>query len=202
MSHGRPYLTLLLSAFAAFASGAAPVLEWDRAAIMARGEAWRLFTGHFVHWTPDHLMWDLLAFAVLGAVVEKESRRMLVLVVFVSALAISLLLLPDKTLSTYRGLSGIDSALLAAWLVNQAGRSGLKPGRAGTVLPLVLLFLFGAKSAFETVTGRTLFVEASGAFSPLPEAHLLGAAAGMLTAFCRLRFLSNACDCGGQHADS
>src|SRR6266545_4224356 len=48
-----------------FTPGAAERLEYDRARLAA-GEVWRLLTCHFTHWTPWHLLWDLLAVAVLA----------------------------------------------------------------------------------------------------------------------------------------
>ena len=89
------------------------LLQYDRAAIL-QGEVWRLITGHFVHWTPSHLAWDLLAFIVLGAICLRR-RWLFASVVMTTALIVStflLVLCPEVTM--YRGLSSIDSALGSA----------------------------------------------------------------------------------------
>lgn len=143
-------------------------LELDREAV-ARGEVWRLITGHWTHWTPDHLLWDSLAFLVLAVLCETRiSRARLVAAVLGSALAVSAgvwFALPE--IGRYRGLSGIDSALfvlLAASLRSPLG--GLA------------LAAFLGKSAWEVWTGATLFT-AAGSFVPVPLAHLIGGACGL-----------------------
>jgi rhomboid family GlyGly-CTERM serine protease len=152
-------------------------LELDRAAV-ARGEVWRLLTGHWTHWTLDHLLWDSLAFLVLAALCEIWiSRRVLLATVAGSALAVSAgvwLALPE--IDRYRGLSGIDSALfvLAAARVLRETRSPL----GGLALAAFL-----AKAAWEVSTGSTLFTEAADSFIPVPLAHLIGGACGLAAAW-------------------
>lgn len=163
-------LLLALPALPAFALGS--WLELDRAAV-ARGEAWRLLTGHWTHWTLEHLLWDSLAFLVLATLCETRiPRRLFLATVAGSALAVSagVWFLPE--IERYRGLSGIDSALfvlLAASLVRET-RSPL----AGLALAAFL-----GRSAWEVATGSPLFVEADG-FVPVPLAHLIGGAWGMI----------------------
>jgi hypothetical protein len=53
----------------------AVMLEYNRTSI-ANGEIWRLVTGSIVHWTTDHLFWDLLMFVVLGAAIERRGHVM------------------------------------------------------------------------------------------------------------------------------
>src|SRR4051794_31329612 len=80
-------------------------LEFDRSAVMAGGW-WRVATGHLVHWNVDHLIWDLLVFAVLGAICERRGRTRLVVTLSVAAVLISAAawwLLPQ--IASYRGLS-------------------------------------------------------------------------------------------------
>jgi rhomboid family GlyGly-CTERM serine protease len=154
-------------------------LELDRAAV-ARGEVWRLLTGHWTHWTLDHLLWDALTFLLLAALCETRiSRRALLIAVAGSALLISAgvwVALPG--LSSYRGLSGIDSALFVLLAVALLRReSGAAAALAGVA---VLLFL--AKAAWEVGTGSTLFIDAAGSFVPVPLAHLLGGAWGLVAA--------------------
>ena len=181
MSRRLPLLTFTLSlaALAFWAiPGAATAFQYDRAALAA-GQLWRFVTGHWAHWGGDHLTWDLLVFAVFGALVERRSRRTFAIVVAGSALAIAAALwFAAPQFQSYRGLSGIDSALFTAFftqLLRDAwrGRSVL-PG----IVPALALAGFVGKSAYELATGATLFVAATPAFTAVPLAHLVGAAVG------------------------
>src|SRR6185369_3312498 len=64
-------------------------LQFDRSALDA-GQWWRAFTGHFTHWSGEHLAWDLLTFWGLGILCESEDRRKFVVVLLASSLFISL----------------------------------------------------------------------------------------------------------------
>lgn len=164
-------LLLFFLALAGFASGGR--LELDRAAV-ARGEVWRLVTGHWAHWTAGHLFWDSLAFFALAAACEvRISRRRLLTTVLGSALAVSAgvwLALPE--IERYRGLSGIDSALFVLLAVSLL-RETRNPWGG------LALAAFLGKSAWEVWTGSTLFI-AAGAFVPVPLAHLVGGAWGVI----------------------
>jgi hypothetical protein len=88
-------------------------------------EVWRLITGHWTHWSIDHLFWAVLMFAVLGAELEVRSRRRFALFVICSALVISgHALWSQSALFVYRGLSGIDSALFVAFAIAQLRQPG------------------------------------------------------------------------------
>ncbi len=178
-----PLLTLTVAA-AAIALQFVPdwldAAAYDRAAI-AGGEVWRLATGHLTHWNFDHLAWDALMFVVLGAVIERRSRREWLVIIAGSAAAISLWLWGGEPgVAQYRGLSGLDSALFTAVairILHEARRHGrsLLTGAIG-----MLLIGFGGKIGYEYVTGGTLFVDSSVAgFAPLPAVHAVGAAVGV-----------------------
>jgi len=177
---------LLASATPCFGLSAPPVAAWlqfDRSAHQA-GQWWRLLTCHLTHWSAEHLLWDVLVFVVAGASCEIASRRRFVLAIVASAVLIPLSvwkLAPD--LQTYRGLSGIDAALivlLATTTIRAQWAQRRWAGAAGTV---VLLGLFGAKTLYEQVTGQGMFVDAAAAgFVPVPLAHAVGAMAGLVAA--------------------
>lgn len=172
-------LALAVLSVAVFAvADAGRILDLDRGAL-ARGEVWRLLTGHLTHWSFDHLAWDVLAFAVLGAACEIVDRRRFLLCLAVASVTISLglvWLLPG--IETYRGLSGVDASLLVLLTVSLA-----RPGADGA--PWIRIAGFGAlgafvaKVAFEVVTGRAVFVAAAGDVVTVPLAHVLGAAVGL-----------------------
>ena len=178
-----PLLTLALALFALLASlpAVATGLELTRADVAA-GEGWRLFTGHFTHWTAAHFVWDWLAFVALGAALEPKGRRRLGALLLCSALAIGgAFLLFEPHLHTYRGLSGLDSALFGlAWTL-VLRRSVTQRGRlaARTLAIAALGAGFVGKLAWELVTQSALFMPANSPFVPVPLAHAIGAGLGV-----------------------
>ncbi len=182
-ARGRlPLLAFALSlvALAAWAiPGAAAVLQFDRGALAA-GELWRSVTGHWAHWGGDHLAWDLVVFAVFGALLERRSRRGFAAVVAGSAVAISVAVwVAAPEIWFYRGLSGIDSALFAAFFAQLLRDAWRERSLLQAFVPVLALMGFVGKSALELATGSTLFVETSAVFVAVPLAHLVGAAAGV-----------------------
>lgn len=182
-----PGVSLLLVAFAVTVSlvpGVATWMQYDRLAV-ADGALWRLMTSHFVHWSAEHLFWDVLALGVLGWFCERESAGRFLQCVVVSAVLIpAILWFAEPDMATYRGLSGIDSALfgmLATRIIREAAveQDWSRLGAAGLVA-----LGFAAKVGFELVTGSTLFVDSSAAgMTPVPLAHIVG---GLVGLFCGL----------------
>jgi len=156
--------------------------QFDRAAV-AHGQVWRFFTAHLTHFGSDHLRWDLIAFAVLGAMVERLSRSAFLVTLALSSALITLgVWLAQPQFTLYRGLSGIASALFGfviADLLAEGWRA-----RHGFSLAVGGLALtgFAAKCVFELATGDTVFVDAASAFAPVPLAHLIGLVAGICMA--------------------
>jgi rhomboid family GlyGly-CTERM serine protease len=187
MSRSWPWMSLALAGAAVAVAGfpgAVEALQWNREAIAA-GEVWRLFSGHWTHWTADHLFWDALMFAGLGALCERwAGRGVLVACWAISALAVDAAVLwGHPEISLYRGLSGIDSALFALATLLLAREVGPER-RALALLPFAG---FLGKVVWEWQTGSTLFVDASEAFIPLPLTHLAGALAGVAVGWLALR---------------
>lgn len=86
---------------------------------IARGETWRVLSGHFIHTDAQHLFWNCLGLVVLGALIERRSRWMLCAALGLGVAAVSFLLLsPMSQLDYYCGLSGVLNTLLlvALWL--------------------------------------------------------------------------------------
>ncbi len=159
--------------------GAADLLQYDREAIAA-GQVWRVVTGHLTHWDQNQLLWDLTMFVALGAIVEPRSRKRFTLLCLVSAISISGgLWWRHPELATYRGLSGLDTALfvyMATELLLSAWRDRrLTPG----LVSAALLIGFLAKLGYEIFTGQTLFVDsAASGFAVVTLAHSVGALVG------------------------
>ena len=175
---GVPWLTLVvLAASLALQPFAA---AWQLETATACTQPWRLLSGHLVHWDATHLLWDALVFAALGAAAEAcGGRRRVAAALLLAALAGSAtFLLQHGDLSAYRGLSGLDSALLTFVAVTQIRTAGARPIR---LLFAAVLIGFAAKTIMETAAGRALFA-AGGGWVNLPSIHLAGAAAGAATA--------------------
>jgi rhomboid family GlyGly-CTERM serine protease len=163
-----PWLTLAFSALA-LAVHHIPALtlgwQFDRTAV-PHGQLWRFFTAHLTHFGTDHLRWDVIAFLVLGTMVERVSRSAFLLTLALSAALITLgVWIAQPQFTTYRGLSGIDSALFGFVVTHL-----LSEGRRAR---------HGFSIAVTTQT--TVFVETTTAFAPVPLAHLIGLLADAAT---------------------
>ncbi|TGD73497.1 rhombosortase [Mangrovimicrobium sediminis] len=169
-----PLLTLALAAL----SGLAALLpgEWiaagyfDRSALAA-GSPIGLVTGHWLHADFAHLGWNLLAFTVLGAIIEAHSRRLLLLSLLAGTLVVDLLLLSHWCdLQRYCGLSGVLNSLLAVALFLR-----WRETRAAW-LPL-LAVACALKIVIEMNSGHSLLTHIS--WPPYAPAHLAGALGGL-----------------------
>ena len=112
-----PWAALVLSSLAVVLyplPGWSAGLGYDRDAVAA-GQLWRLLTGHWTHWSAEHLSWNLLVFALLGVFWERtgERRRLLVCVLgsafFISAAS-----------------SGASPSALATWALPFAKRADIR----------------------------------------------------------------------------
>ncbi len=156
----RPALTAALAAVAVGVHGAPTVT--------AALSGW--WTGHLSHWSTGHLLWDLVVFVLLGAVVELRHGRAALAAVIAAGVALGgaagALVHPDLT--AYRGLSAVDTALFAFLLA-----SARSPWLA----------LLALKLAVEAWLGGPLFASDMGPGVSLAiGAHLGGAVAGVLCA--------------------
>jgi hypothetical protein len=192
-----PWLSLVASLVALLTS----VLPAQRllaftAAGLSRGELWRLWSGHFVHYGSAHFWGDWLAFVVWDVLVESESRRALGISLLIAAPMLLLALaLTCPALAEYRGLSGIDSALVielivlrgfvqretgtahgfGPWLTRWLGQSTLN------VVGGLSLCLLALKIGYEFRAGRALLAHDLGlGVKLLPAAHAWGALLGLL----------------------
>jgi rhomboid family GlyGly-CTERM serine protease len=169
-------IVLLLAAW----PGSAALLEYRPDAV-ASGQIWRLLTWHAAHWSGRHLIWDLLAFLVLGSLAELRSRRLVAQGLVAGTVIVSatvFLVHPD--LAACRGLSGLDCTLFAVlwWQILQAARTEKDRVRATVVVVAGVGFV--AKTLYEFAFGQAFF--AGDGFVPLPVSHLAGLAAGLLVA--------------------
>ena len=173
---------LVLACLALFAGADPALLEWNREAIQ-KGEIWRLWTGHFTHYSFRHVLLDG-GFALLaGALAERElGARFLLVLLALASTAIGVGLVLATSLDTYRGLSGLGMALAGAAAAAWWSRS---PGSRRLIL--VLVAALAGKLALE-----------AGGWSPnqagLPpgvgiawQAHLAGVALGAIASLLAIR---------------
>jgi rhomboid family GlyGly-CTERM serine protease len=180
-----PWLTFLLAGLSILIMaipGTSLKLQYEHTAIDV-GQYWRLFSCHLTHWSANHLFWDVLMFIALGALAELHDRKSFIAAITISACMIPLLLaglMPG--LDTYRGLSGIDSALTGliatSILCERRKETGWTFEKITAVTALGGLTL---KMLYEAWAGAAIFV-ASTTESPVPAAHLAGAFCGILAA--------------------
>lgn len=141
---------------------------------------WRLATCHLLHWSWDHFIWDVAVLLAAGSYCEIRWPRQFALVLFAAGILIpAAVMISAPQLQSYRGLSGIDSALFAlaaASLLIEEFRDGRK---ATTILVASVVAAQFLKIAAESVAGQTLFVQ-NAPFIPVPLAHLCGAMTGSL----------------------
>lgn len=184
---GRLRWTLTIVALAALAAcvpGIVEAWQFDRG-LMQAGELWRIVTCHLTHWNFEHLQWDLLMFIVLGALCEWRSPGRMRVCIIVSALAVSSLVwIAFPNITTYRGLSGIDTALftLLAFSLLSDGIRDHNLTLVATTGALILGFL--AKTSYEAIASHAYFVDQTAAgFEVLVWDHIVAGAAGACIAF-------------------
>lgn len=154
--------------------GAEELLCYRRAAI-ARGEVWRLFSGHFVHLNLAHALLNASGALLLALVLPRElpPRAWWGLTLLAPPLISLGLWLKQPGLQAYAGFSGVLHALLYYGVLRLLPAA---PALAGTVLVLLV--------------GRQAW-EQTGAYDPdylrglihgrvMPDAHLLGALIGFV----------------------
>jgi rhomboid family GlyGly-CTERM serine protease len=178
-ARSRPWISLLLTGvvLAIALLGLEEAAEFRRSATR-EGELWRLLTSHFSHFGWNHLVWDLAVFGVLGAVVERTNRRTFLHVLLWPAILIPLAVgLGEPSITHYRGLSGLDSALAAFLGMTLVADRTVSP----TLRTIAFLSLGGlaVKILVEWTSGSTIFVDhVAAGFHPVPIAHLVGGAVG------------------------
>ena len=136
-------------------------------------------TCHLTHWSLDQLMWDVLAFTVLGCACESYGRIRYLSLLLLAGISVALSVVwihPEG--AAYRGLSGIDSALFV-YVAGQAIRTGWRQKDWQMYLGAAAWLLFVGKIVFEVTYENTLFVDANESFRPLPVTHAAGAVAGI-----------------------
>jgi rhomboid family GlyGly-CTERM serine protease len=167
-----PLITLTIIVGALVIAGAPALQEaliYDREKILG-GEVWRLFTGHFVHLSREHLVWDLAAFLMVGALIEARQIRGFGLLCVIAPWAISVgSLFFEPQMHRYGGLSALTMAAFVFLALHQQNR----------FVAATFIALAATKIAYELTADTSIFVApASADIRVAALSHLLGALTG------------------------
>lgn len=128
-------------------------LLYNREAIL-HGEWWRLWTGHWVHFSMSHLAWNLAVLLGAGVWLERLQPGWLLRLVFIAAPTLSLVLLAgEPAMQTYGGLSGLATSAVVLLALTQLHQRGSNGNWWWTVLALVAV-----KTGLDAVRPDSLFV--------------------------------------------
>lgn len=151
------------------------LLLYERTALF-HGQFWRLWTSHWIHFSPSHLTWNLLVVLVAGTWLEKLHPGRLPRFALFAAPVIGLTLLGfAPAMHTYGGLSGLAVGLVTTLALTQSLRQG--PGQMLWTLCLVAI---AGKLAFELLVTPFGFARFAPGIQASPLAHVAGAAAGVI----------------------
>ena len=166
-------LALLAIVLESGGEGLRSVLAWDRVGI-GSGEWWRLLSGHLVHLGWSHLALNLAGLALIAWVVGAAFTVPGWLLIAGSSVVVidTGFWYLDPELQRYVGLSGLLHGLLAAGLV--AGVVARQPEA------LVLAACVTAKLAWEQLAGPLPGSAETAGGNVIVNAHLYGAAGGLL----------------------
>lgn len=147
-------------------------LRYERDAVLA-GQAWRLLSGHLVHFDLAHLGWNLAGIVLVWFLFAREYTPLGWWVVLVSStVAIDLGFLAfEPRLDWYVGFSGVLHGCMAAGLVAWIRRER-------DALTVTVAMLFGAKLLWEHAYGPLPFAGGSLGVPVVHEAHTYGALGG------------------------
>lgn len=170
-----PWVTLAIAGAALVVAGVPGLGDHLALELGDPWQPWRWWASHLGHFSWNHLGWDVLVLLVLGAALEREDRRGAALLYALAPPVVALgaaALAPS--VGTYRGLSGLDSALAGAVIVStwRSARDARGRWTAGLLAAAAL-----AKISFELATGDTVFARAEG-WVPVPVAHGIGGLVG------------------------
>ncbi|MBL9219181.1 MAG: rhombosortase [Opitutaceae bacterium] len=171
MKSVRPVLLAAAPALLGLVPAVREVLLYDRTAIL-QGEWWRLWTGHWMHFTASHLTWNLLVLAGAGWWLERVQPGSLLRYLAVAAPMLGVSFLAGAPgMGTYGGLSGLATGVVVLLALAQLGRD-----RAARAWWLGLLALVALKLALDAAQPAPLFASFGAQVVRVSTfAHVMGA---------------------------
>lgn len=139
-------------------------------------ELLRYITGQFLHIEPQHLLWNLLALAISGMLIEARSRMLLLLSLFAGILAVAIWFTLETRFDYYAGISGALNALFVTAIYCLFDDRKLLSTHNLAIAIIFLIYL--GKNAFELATGTAAFNNLE--WSITPGAHISGMVAGVI----------------------
>lgn len=169
-----PVVTMaMISAAAVIAAvpGLPAWLVYDRTAIL-NGQIWRLFTGHWVHFSTSHSVYDSLVLGMAGWIIEtKRLPHFRWLCLLAPWLISGSLLMVEPRMEWFGGLSALATA--AVVYVALFGLQDKGPWRWACLATMAGI---AGKIAFEFTTGKMIFSRiADGSAAVSPASHVVGA---------------------------
>jgi rhomboid family GlyGly-CTERM serine protease len=174
-----PVWTLVICISAVLVFGSAVIHAWliyDRNAI-AHGELWRLVTGNLAHLSASHLGYDLVAFLIVGSIIEVRGYRFFSTLCLSAATLIGVVLyFAEPAMRYYAGLSGVATAAVVYLCLH-----GLIEKGTWRWLCAAVLVGLSAKIGIELALGKSLLFDiGKQEFVPVPLSHLVGAVTAVL----------------------
>ncbi len=168
---------LLLTALFLLLALLPPVSSWleYRRDLIAQGEVWRLFTGHFVHLNLHHAVMNAVGAVLVAHLFAAEiKRQQWWALILAMPLFISLgLWLRQPDLQGYAGFSGLLHGLLYFGVVRLLASAPVLAG-------CLLLLLVGRQVWEQTDAYNPGYLQHVINGRVMPDAHLFGALAGLL----------------------
>jgi len=145
-------------------------LAYNRHAILD-GEWWRMLTGHWVHFSLQHFLYDTAALGIAGWMIEKRGHRKFGWLCAIAPFVISgTMLVCNPELQICGGLSGMAIAAVVFLGLNGLEEPGTWRWISGSALTLCIAKLIG-----EEMTGRFFVLRAPTGFTLVPSNHIAGA---------------------------
>lgn len=146
-------------------------LLFDRAAL-AEGQLWRLWTGHWIHFSSSHLFWNVAALVISGAWLEAVRPGWMLRYTALAAPLISIgLLVFEPNMTNYGGLSGLGTGIVA-----QLGFCLVINRENDRWAGIGILVLVAIKLWHDSAQGTALLSNfASTEIVMAPTSHLIGA---------------------------
>jgi rhomboid family GlyGly-CTERM serine protease len=178
-----PLLTLLmvLSAVAvALVPRWSSWLIYDRSAILS-GQLWRMWTGHWVHFSTGHLVCDAIPLGIAGWLLEARGwPRFGWFCVLAPWIISAAVLVFEPRMNLCGGLSGLATAMMT--LAALSGLSGAPPWRW---VCLAALLGMAGENLLELAAGHSVLVTVNGVPVVVSVANHLAGAATALVFWCR-----------------